>query len=152
MRLSLSPNLGSVLVVGRNDVRLIDTYEQLLPYMRHDARFMFRYGQLLALVGRYNESNHVLWEGSLVSTDGMFHVLRGHNYLCLHAPGLALKAYRQAHAQCPARQYPLYCLMRAYRRLGHRNRAAQVARTLLHMPSGPDSPLDRKSTRLNSSH
>lgn len=135
---------GSVLVVGRNDVRLIDTYEQLLPYMRHDARFMFRYGQLLALVGRYNESNHVLWEGSLVSTDGMFHVLRGHNYLCLHAPGLALKAYRQAHAQCPARQYPLYCLMRAYRRLGHRNRAAQVARTLLHMPSGPDSPLDRQ--------
>lgn len=134
----------SVLVVGRNDVRLLDTYERLLPCMRHDARFMFRYGQLLAQAGRLNESNRVLWEGSRLSTDGMFHVLRGHNYLRLHAPDLAVRAYRRAHAQCPARQYPLYCLMCLYRDAGQPQAAARVACTLLAMPAGPASPLARQ--------
>ena len=136
----------SVLVVGRNDVRLLDTYERMLPCMRHDARFMFRYGQLLAQAGRLNESNRVLWEGSRLSTDGMFHVLRGHNYLRLHAPDLAVRAYRRAHAQCPARQYPLYCLMCLYRDAGQPQAAARVARTLLAMPAGPTSPLARQIT------
>lgn len=134
----------SRLIVGRNNTRLLDEYARLHPLMRHDAGFLFRYGQMLASCGRYNESNHILWQGTLVSNDAMFHVLRGHNYMHLQAYAQARRAYRLAHVQSPSRLYPLYCLMRFYRRVGQHGHAVRVARVLLDMPLQPNSSLARK--------
>ena len=134
----------SRLIMGHDSPRMLGQYQRLYPLMRHDAQFLFRYGQLLASCGRYNESNHVLAQGALVSNDAMFHVLRGHNYRHLQAPCEAARAYRQAHGQTPARLYPLLCLMRLYRQAGQRAPAVRVARMLLHMPQAGGSPLDRE--------
>lgn len=134
----------SRLIVGRDSPRMLPQYERLLPLMRHDAQFLFRYGQALAACGRYNDSNWVLAQGALVSNDAMLHVLRGHNYRHLHACTQAARAYRQAHAQCPARQYPLLCLMRLYRQAGQQARARQVAHMLLAQPVEARSPLSRE--------
>lgn len=137
----------SRLIVGRDSPRLLPQYESLLPFMRHDAQFLFRYGQMLASCGRYNESNHLLAQGALVSNAPMLHVLRGHNYRHLHAPAHADRAYRQAHAQSPARLYPLLCLMRLYRQSGQVARARRVARVILSLPARSDSPLDMEIRR-----
>lgn len=134
----------SRLIVGRDSPRMLPQYERLLPLMRHDARFLFRYGQVLAASSRYNESNWVLAQGALVSNDAMLHVLRGHNYRHLHACTQAARAYRQAHAQCPSRQYPLLCLMRLYRHAGQQARARQVAHMILAQPVETSSPLYRE--------
>ncbi len=134
----------SRLIVGRDNPRMLPQYERLLPLMRHDAQFLFRYGQVLASCGRYNDSNWVLAQGALVSNDAMLHVLRGHNYRHLHACTQAARAYRQAHAQCPSRQYPLLCLMRLYRHAGQQARARQVAHLLLAQPVEARSPLSRE--------
>ncbi len=134
----------SRMIVGRDSPRMLGHYQCLLPCMRHDAQFLFRYGQLLASCGRYNESNYVLGQGVLVSNDAMFHVLRGHNYRHLHAWPQACRAYRQAHAQSPARQYPLLCLMRLYRQMGERRQAVHVAHVLLRLPVEHDSALARE--------
>ena len=133
----------SRLIVGRVHPRLITEYRRLMPWMRHDASFMFRYGQILASYGRYNESNQVLWQGTLVSGDPMFHVIRGHNYQQMHACPQACHAYQQAHAQSPSRQYPLLCLMRMYRDMGCRSEAVRTARILLRMPP-QHSPLAKQ--------
>lgn len=134
----------SRLIVGRDHPRMLVHYQRLLPYMRHDAQFLFRYGQLLASCGRYNESDYVLGQGVLVSNDAMFHVLRGHNYRHLHAWPQACAAYRQAHAQSPSRLYPLLCLMRLYRQMGRRDQAVRTARMLLRLPVEHDSALARE--------
>ncbi|MGN1256754.1 MAG: hypothetical protein ACI4UA_06300 [Bacteroidaceae bacterium] len=133
----------SRLILGQSNPRLLSEYHRLMPLMRHDASFLFRYGQMLASCGRYNESNHVLWQGTLVSGDAMFHVLRGHNYRHMCAYDQARRAYLQAHGQSPSRQYPLYCLMRLYRDMGHRREAVRTANVLLHMPR-QQSPLAKK--------
>lgn len=133
----------SRLILGQSNPRVLSDYHRLMPWMRHDASFLFRYGQMLASCGRYNESNHVLWQGTLVSGDAMFHVLRGHNYRHMYAYDQARRAYLQAHGQSPSRQYPLYCLMQLYRDVGHHREAARTANVLLHMPR-QHSPLARK--------
>ncbi|MGN0233730.1 MAG: hypothetical protein ACI4B5_04810 [Bacteroidaceae bacterium] len=133
----------SRLIVGQSNPRMLAEYRRLMPWMYHDASFLFRYGQMLASCGKYNESNYVLWQGSLVSGDPMFHVLRGHNYRHMHAYDQARRAYLQAHGQSPSRQYPLFCLMRLYRDIGLRREAVRMATVLLHMPT-QQSPLARQ--------
>ena len=135
----------SRMVMGSNGPRVIEQYRSLLPLMQHDAQFLFRCGQALASCGRYNESNQVLRQGTLVSNDAMFYVLIGHNYLHLQAFDQACQAYRQAHGQSPARHYPLLCLMHLYRQQGMREQAVRIAHCLLRLPVKQDSPLVREA-------
>lgn len=133
------------MVMGSNGPRVIEQYRSLLPLMSHDAQFLFRCGQALASCGRYNESNQVLRQGTLVSNDSMFYVLIGHNYQHLQAFDQACQAYRQAHGQSPARHYPLLCLMHLYRQQGMREQAVRIAHCLLRLPVKQDSPLVREA-------
>ena len=135
----------SRMMMGSNGPRAIEQYRSLLPLMRHDEQFLFRYGQALASCGRYNESNQVLRQGTLVSNDAMFYVLMGHNYQHLQAFDQACQAYCQAHGQSPARHYPLLCLMRLYRQQGMREQAVRIAHCLLRLPVKQDSPLVREA-------
>ncbi len=137
----------STMIVGHNNVRFIEYYQQIYPFMQGDAQFLFRYGQLLADCKRWNESNAVLLQGILQSNDAMFHVVLGNNYLQLQAYADAEHCYRVAHALSPSRLYPLYKLMLFYERTGNIKQTTQTAQTLLRTKPKTGSPLTRQILR-----
>ena len=118
-------------IAGRHYVGFIDDYYDLLPMMRGNADFLFSFGKILALVGRYNDSNAMLRDGTLVSSDPMFYVVMGNNYRAMGYLHKAEASYRKAFSIMPNRIYPLYQLMMFYDEEGDIERAKLMARRVL---------------------
>lgn len=106
--------------------------------------FFFTFGKALQAVGRHNDSNAVLHQGTMVSCDPMFHVLIGNNYRALGAPAEAEKAYTKAFDMLPDRLYPLYRLMGLYQSVGRTDKARQTARRIVALKPKVDSPAVRE--------
>lgn len=99
---------------GQMSQHFLPDYYRLLPQMSENSSFLFSFAKSLREAGRYNDSNDILRRGTLVSTDPMFYVLQGNNYLDLGEASLAEVMYTKAFAVMPNRLYPLYKLMNLY--------------------------------------
>ncbi len=93
---------------------VVEDCDTLLPYMKHDYRFLFAYGQSLNKTGNYEKSDSILRMGTEISSDPMFWNVMGNN-------SLAQGKYREAEERCkhaffmvPNRLYPLYLLAKLY--------------------------------------
>ena len=125
---------------GRQNVAFVNDFYKILPVESDNAQFLFDFARTLRDAGRYNDSNAMLRQGSLVSGDPMFYVLQGNNYKDLACPGLAETAYLKAHAVMPNRMYALYQLLLLYQSTNQAEKARSIAGRILRMSPKVSSP------------
>ena len=121
----------------------VNDYYELLPLELDHSLFLFDFGKLLRLLGRYNDSNAILQKGTLVSNDPMFYVLMGNNYKDMKHYDLAEQAYQKAYSVMPNRLYPLYQLMKLYHDCGNTQKAKAMAKRVIEMKPKIESPATR---------
>lgn len=109
----------------------IKDYYGLLPQESDNPRFLFEFAKALREAGRFNDSNAMLRQGTLVSCDPMFYVLQGNNYKDMHCYDHAEASYKKALAVMPNRIYPLYKLMLLYKDTDQREKMKNVASRIL---------------------
>ena len=131
---------GYQLFAGMDNEAFIDDYYELLPLERDNARFLFDFGKTLRLHGRYNDSNDMLRQGTLISADPMFYILMGNNYKDMQCVDLAGKAYKKAFSVMPNRIYPLYQLMQLYKETRNEKKAKEYARKVISFKEKITSP------------
>jgi len=128
------------LFAGLKHQDFIKDYYELLPLKRDDSRFLFDFGQTLRYNRRYNDSNDILRQGSMVSADPMFYVLIGNNYKDMGHFDLADEAYNKAFSVMPNRLYPLYQLMRLHWDAGELAKAREYASRIVSFKEKIPSP------------
>ena len=129
---------------GMRDEAFIKDYNELLPYEKDNAEFLFDFGKMLRVQHRYNDSNAMLRQGSRHSADPMFHVLMGNNYNDMRQYRLAEQSYRKAFAIMPNRIYPLYQLMLLYEETGDSVKMSAMAQRVLRTKCKVESPATRE--------
>lgn len=92
----------------------VEDCDTLFPYMKHDYRFLFAYGQSLNKTGNYEKSDSILRMGTEISSDPMFWNVMGNNSLALGKYREAEDRYKHAFYMVPNRLYPLYLLAKLY--------------------------------------
>lgn len=118
----------------------IKDYYELLPQESDNPRFLFDFAKTLREAGRFNDSNAMLRQGTLVSSDPMFYVLQGKNYKDMHCYGHAEASYKKALAVMPNRIYPLYQLMLLYKDTDQSIKMKKVASRILQSRPKVTSP------------
>ena len=129
---------------GIQDAAFVDDFRKNYNLLENRPEYLFTYGKALRELGRYNDSNATLRQGTLVNCDPMFHVMMGNNYLDLGAAREAETAYRKAFSLLPDRAYPLYRLMKLYEATGEGGKARDMARRIVAFRAKVDSPAVRK--------
>lgn len=93
----------------------VDEYcDTIVPFFKHDERFLFEYGQSLNKTGNYTKSDSILMMGASISCDPMFWNVMGNNSLALGKYREAEGRYKHAFYMVPNRMYPLYLLAKLY--------------------------------------
>lgn len=138
----IEKNLGKV-------CRFSDFYsvEEGFEWMSSEGdnrEFLFAFGKKLREEGRYNESNAVLRQGTMCSSDPIFYVLIGNNYKDMKHYDLAEESYYKAFSVMPNRLYPLYQLMLLYQESGNVIKAKAMAKRVIEMKPKIDSQATRK--------
>lgn len=126
----------------KNEAFIKDYYE-LLPKLNDNPKFLFNFGSLLRDVGRYNDSNAMLRQGTLLSADPMFHILMGRNYEDMQEYGMADSLYRHAFNMVPNRIYPLYRRMKLYETMEDSTKMLDMARRVTVFKVKVESPATR---------
>lgn len=121
----------------------VNDYYELLPLESDHSLFLFDFGKLLRILGRYNDSNAILQKGTMVSNDPMFYVLMGNNYKDMKHYDLAEQAYQKAYSVMPNRLYPLYQLMMLYHDCGNTQKEKAMAKRVIEKKPKIESPATR---------
>lgn len=106
---------------------VVEDCDTLLPYMKHNYRFLFAYGQSLNKTGNYEKSDSVLQMGAEISSDPMFWNVMGNNSLEKGEYREAEERYKHAFYMVPNRLYPLYLLAKLYHTEGDTARFLNMA-------------------------
>lgn len=126
------------------DTLFINELRESHKILKDRPDFLFTYGKALHKIGRYNDSNEILREGTYVSCDPMFYIIMGNNYVKLGAFHEAEANYHKAFSLLPNRIYPLYRLMLLYQLIGESDKAQQAAEQINMFPVKINSPAIRK--------
>ena len=113
---------------------MADRLAELYPRLRMKFRYLYDYGYALHKEGRYAESNVILREGSLISSDPMFYNIIGKNFEALGDYEQAERSYIHSHNMVPSRLYPYILLMEMKERQGNTEQALAYARKALSLP------------------
>lgn len=137
---------------GIHDTVLIKDYAPLQPLLEDNRLFLFDYGQILAEAGRYNDSNHILRQGAVISNDPMFLILQGNNFRDMGAYSKAKEMYLKAWHTMPNRIYPLYRLMQLHLQTGEESKALYYAGKIVvfkeKIPSPAVTDIKRKAHEI----
>lgn len=125
------------------DGAFIKDYYELLPKLNDNPKFLFNFGSLSRNAGRYNDSNAMLRQGTLLSADPMFHILMGRNYEDMQEYDMAEAKYLHAFNMVPNRIYPLYRQMKLYETMGDSLRMQTMARRITDFEVKVESPATR---------
>lgn len=113
---------------------MADRLAILYPQLRRNFRYLYDYGYAQHKECRYEESNVILREGALISSDPMFYNIIGKNHEALGDYELAERNYIHAHNMVPSRLYPYILLMEMKERQGNTEQALAYARKALSLP------------------
>lgn len=125
------------------DEAFIKDYYELLPKLNDNPKFLFNFGSLLRDAGRYNDSNAMLRQGTLLSADPMFHILMGRNYEDMQEYGTADSLYCHAFHMVPNRVYPLYRRMKLYETMRDSTKMLSMAKRITDFKVKVESPATR---------
>ncbi len=93
---------------------VVENCDTLMPYMKHDYRFLFAYGQSLNKTDNHEKSDSILMLGTKISSDPMFWNVMGNNSLAQGRYSEAEERYKHAFYMVPNRLYPLTLLAKLY--------------------------------------
>lgn len=113
---------------------MADRLAILYPQLRRNFRYLYDNGYALHKECRYEESNVILREGALISSDPMFYNIIGKNHEALGDYELAERNYIHAHNMVPSRLYPYILLMEMEEKRGDTKQALSYARKALSLP------------------
>lgn len=113
---------------------MADRLAILYPQLRRNFRYLYDYGYALHKECRYEESNVILREGALISSEPMFYNIIGKNHEALGDYELAERNYIHAHNMVPSRLYPYILLMEMEEKRGDTKQALSYARKALSLP------------------
>lgn len=113
---------------------MADRLAILYPQLRRNFRYLYDYGYALHKECHYEESNVILREGALISSDPMFYNIIGKNHEALGDYELAERNYIHSHNMVPSRLYPYILLMEMKERQGNTEQALAYARKALSLP------------------
>ena len=102
------------LFIQRNYQAVVDEYARFYPLLNHRQLFLFQYATALNRIGEFEKSNSVARRGLQISTDAVFHNIKGCNYHEMGKFAEAGKQFRSATALIPNRIYPYYRLTLLY--------------------------------------
>ena len=125
------------------DEAFIKDYYELLPKLNDNPKFLFNFGSLLRDADRYNDSNAMLRQGTLLSVDPMFHILMGRNYEDMQEYGTADSLYCHAFHMVPNRVYPLYRRMKLYETMRDSTKMLSMAKRITDFRVKVESPATR---------
>ena len=125
------------------DEAFIKDYYELLQKLNDNPKFLFNFGSLLRDAGRYNDSNAMLRQGTLLSADPMFHILMGRNYEDMQEYGTADSLYSHAFHMVPNRVYPLYRRMKLYETMKDSTKMLSMAKRITDFRVKVESPATR---------
>ncbi len=125
------------------DEAFIKDYYELLTKLNDNPKFLFNFGSLLRDADRYNDSNAMLRQGTLLSVDPMFHILMGRNYEDMQEYGMADSLYLHAFNMVPNRIYPLYRRMKLYETMEDSTKMLDMARRVTDFKVKVESPATR---------
>ena len=106
--------------------------------------FLFDFAKGLTSAKRYNDSNAMLQQGTMVSADPMFYVCMGNNYSEMSLFKQAEECYTHALKMVPNRLYPLYKLMKLYETCSNRDACHRMARRVAAFREKVSSPAVRE--------
>ena len=132
------------MIAGITEKAFVNDYYELLPLLEDNRNFLFDFGKMLSVQGRYNDSNAMLRKGTLISNDPMFYVLQGNNYKQMGLNDKAEAMYRKAYLIMPNRLYPLYKLMLLYKDNNDRKGMKAMATRVLNFQEKVKSPATRE--------
>ncbi|PRD46108.1 O-antigen ligase family protein [Sphingobacterium haloxyli] len=119
---------------------VVEDYSVIYPFMRDQPHFLFEYGRSLYMTGAYEESIHVLFDGTAISADPMFRILIGRNRQRQEKYSQAEAHYRYAANQVPNRLYPYYLLVKLYDEMGEHEKAYNMAVEVVNKEVKINSP------------
>lgn len=129
---------------------VVEDCDTLLPYMKHDYRFLFAYGQSLNKTGNYEKSDSILKIGTELSSDPMFWNVMGNNSLALGKYSEAEERYKRAFYMVPNRLYPLNLLAKLYNHEGDSVRFLKVCSKIeVFIPKIESSNTERLRKEIN---
>lgn len=111
-----------------------DSIAYMHEYMRDDYRFLYDYGYALHNAGKCRESNVILKQGALISSDPMFYDIIGKNYEKMGDYDNARECWLHAHNMVPSRLYPYVLLMEMYDHQGNVGEAKKYAEAAAALP------------------
>lgn len=129
---------------GIGSVNLLSDYYVLLPMLNDCPDFLFDFAKGLTSAKRYNDSNAMLQQGTMVSADPMFYVCMGNNYSEMSLFKQAEECYTHALKMVPNRLYPLYKLMKLYETCSNREACHRMARRVAAFREKVSSPAVRE--------
>lgn len=118
---------------------VVEDCNTLFPYMKHDYRFLFAYGQSLNKTGNYEKSDSILRMGTEISSDPMIWNVMGNNSLALGKYREAEDRYKHAFYMVPNRLYPLYLLAKKYHEEGDIAKFMNMADKIASFPPKVES-------------
>jgi len=134
--------------------RTAEEYGEFYPFLKHEKKFLFEYGQCLAKAERFEESNLIFEEYLCYGSDPMVYNCIGNNFKKMGKLENAECMYIRASQIVPNRHYPLYLLLKLYEESEQTEKAISMANALLNKPVKVQSPaiqeMQKEAKRIKS--
>ncbi len=124
--------------------QVVDEYKRLFSNCKQNPLFLYNYGAVLHLYGRYQESLDILTLCMPKLNDYDVQVLMADNYESMQQNESALTCYALACDMIPCRFWPLYRMYAINRKMGESAAASVCAERILQKPvKVPSALVDR---------
>lgn len=110
-----------------------DKYSGLYPQLESNGKFLFNYGAMLTLAGRYEDALPLLEESKKRFTNPNLYIALAECYENTGIYKNAERYYRHAAYMIPHRMYPFYRLALFYFDNGNKQRADEIAHKIISM-------------------
>jgi len=110
-----------------------DKYARLYPQLKNNGKYLFNYGAMLTLAGRYEDALPLLEESKKRFTDPNLYIALAECYENTGNYQNAERHYRHAAYMIPHKMYPFYRLALYYFDNGNRQRANEIAHKIISM-------------------
>ncbi len=106
-------------------------YDKAFQFFKYNGLFLNNFGKALSLAQKYEESNNVMMSAVMFNINTYSYTTIGHNYEKLNKVTLAEEFYWKAHWLTPAKDYPLYLLIKLYDKNGDSAKVLELGNYLL---------------------
>ncbi|MCX6149232.1 MAG: O-antigen ligase family protein [Ignavibacteriales bacterium] len=119
-------------------------FENVKPQLKNNAEFLFNYGGMLSLIGRYKESIILLEDAKKGFTDPNIYISLANSYASLNNFTVAEKYYKYSANMIPHKIYAKYLLVGLYKRINKIDDAVVIAKEILETKEKIISPATKE--------